>query len=242
MNNAGTVAFFGVVEDPVCVSPFSVGPCRDALFAANNRELFALYTTRNGVNDFAFFQPSTSINDSGTVAFHANVTDANGFPTRSSIFTGNGGPTTLIADNTSGLFADVDPAPAINNAGTVAFEVILTSGTTGIYVGNGGPVTRVADSTMPPFRDFIHAPTPSLAINNNGSVAFMALLDAGRHGLFTWRDGAIHEVIVDGDPLLGSVAQLMPNFAAIGFNDRGQLSFAAHLADGRDVIVVASPR
>jgi hypothetical protein len=222
INNAGTVAFLG--------SPASFGV---GLFAGRGDTLLTLYESRPPSPFFTFGSPA--INENGTVAFLAGV---RGTPTWSGIFTGDGGPTTTIADSRSGFFS-LDSEPSINNAGTAAFAAILMSGVSGIFVGGGGPITPIADSTGP-FSDlWLSSPV----INNNGSVVFFAGLDAGGVGIFTGPDPLANKVIAVGDPLLGSVVvEFFLNGSRLGFNDRGEVAFVALLADGTGALVRATPR
>jgi len=72
------------------------------------------------------------------------------------------------------------------------------------------------------------------------TVVFQAGLTAGGAGLFKGRDPIGDKIIATGDPLLGSsVTDLL--FVRGGLNDAGELAFLAALADGRRVIVRASP-
>jgi hypothetical protein len=222
INNAGTVAFLG-----------SPPPSGVGLFAGRGDTLLTVYQSGPPSPFFTFGSPA--INENGTVAFLAGV---RGTPVWEGIFTGDGGSTTTIADSRSRFFS-LDSEPSINNAGTVAFAAILVNGVSGIFVGDGGPVTPIADSTGP-FSDlWLSSPV----INNKGSVVFFAELDAGGVGIFTGPDPVADKVIVVGDPLLGSmVEEFFLNGSRLGFNDRGEVAFVASLADGREVVVRATPR
>jgi len=105
-----------------------------------------------------------------------------------------------IADSTGEFLSFVEstsltPAIGINDKGVVAFYARLDAGPTGVFVGSGGSTTTIADSNgifsgfskmvVPPMID---ATDP--AINNAGTVAFWASLDAGSEGLFTGTGGA----------------------------------------------------
>ena len=223
INNAGTVAFLGSAAP-------SGGP---GLFAGRGGAVITVYGSHPSSPFFTFGAPA--INENGTLAFFAGV---RGTPEWEGIFTGDGGPTTTIADSRSGFFR-LDVEPSINNAGVVAFAAILTSGVSGIFVGDGGPVATIADSTGP-FNDvWLSSPI----INNHGSVVFFAELDGGRVGIFTGPDPVVDKVIAIGDPLLGSVVmEFFLNGSRLGFNDRGEVAFVARLNDGREVVVRATPR
>jgi hypothetical protein len=224
INNVGTVAFLG--------SRSSVsGGLSGGLFVGNGGPITTLYDDAPPSPYFAFGSPA--INDGGLVAFSAGMRG-----TRTvSIFTGNGGATTTIADTRS-EFTKLDVEPSVNNAGMAAFQAILVSGVDGIFTGKGGPLTRIADTTGS-FRDLsISSPV----INDNGSVVFLAELDTGGMGIFTGPDTERDRVIAIGDPLFGStVVEFFANGSRLGFNDAGEVAFVARLADGRDVVVRASP-
>jgi hypothetical protein len=152
------------------------------------------------------------------------------------IFLGDGRTTTTIA--TTGDTYRALAGGVANDAGTVAFIADLTAGGQAIVTGDGTQLTTVAD-TGGRFSSFFG----NVAINNDGQVVFAANLSAGGSGIFRVRDGAVDEIIGTGDSLFGStVTSFVINpFAPRGFNDAGQLGFAAHLADGRTVLVRADP-
>ena len=108
-----------------------------------------------------------AINDRGTVAFNAGL-DAGG----SALFTGSGAELTTIAD-TSGDISSFS-SPTINDSQTVAFTATLDAGGSAIYTGNGAELTPVAN-TSGLFSSF----TSDTAFNNQGMVAFRAVLDDG---------------------------------------------------------------
>jgi hypothetical protein len=124
-------------------------------------------------------------------------------------------------------------SPVINNEGTIAFGALLDDGGIGVFK-NTGAVTRIADSSGP-FRYFY-----ATAINNKGTVAFWADLDPGPFGIYTGPDVVADKVIQTGDPLFGSTVKGL-SFGSKGLNDQGEVAFWAALADGREVIVRASP-
>ena len=224
INNAGVVAFQA--------SRLFVGHGFYGLFTGNGGTIDMLYIILNRNPTPVFGRPA--INERGTLAFFQVVFP----PVHGAIQTGDGGPTTTIADTLSG-FSSLDLHPSINNAGIVAFGAILTTGVGGIFLGSGGPVITVADTTGP-FADFSGS---SPIINNQASVVFFARLDSGELGIFTGPDPVADKVIAVGDPLLGSaVAEFFLDNSRLGFNDRGQVAFLARLQNGVDVVVRADPR
>ena len=175
----------------------------------------------------------TSINNQGTVAFTATL-DAGG----TGVFAGSGGEIATIANN-SGSF-NTFGSPDINDAGTIAFSAASDSDSnvtaaSGIFTSNNGELITFAD-TSGLFSSFGSDP----AINNNGTVAFLASLDNGVTGIFTGSDPVTDQVVAVGDQFFGStVTQLA--ISNQGLNDAGQLSFSATLADGRQGVFRAEP-
>jgi hypothetical protein len=125
-----------------------------------------------------------------------------------------------------------------NDAGTVAFIATLTAGGQAIVTGDGTHLTTIAD-TSGNFSSFFGNAT----INNAGQVVFAANLADGGSGIFISQDGEVDEIIGTGDSLFGStLSSFVANpYAGRGLNNAGQLGLAAHLADGRTVIVRADP-
>ena len=163
--------------------------------------------------------------------------------------TGNGGPTTTIADS-SGPFSsffsgDENPQASyvLNDSGTVAFVVGLDTGEFdfGLFTGSGGPTTTIADNSGP-FSFFgAGGERPGISLNNSGTLAFLAFLDTGELGIFTGPDPLADEVISLGDPLFGSTVTAL-DITHESLNDSGQIAFLYELADGRTGIAVANPR
>jgi len=178
---------------------------------------------------------STAINDAGTVAFFASLDEGG-----NGLFTTSGGAITSIADS-SGPFGFL-LGGAINNAGTVAFsafrdfqDFLEGGGGGGIFTSSGGVTTIIADNTGL-FRTF----PGSLAINDAGTVAFLASLDEGGSGIFTGPNPVTDKVIATGDTLFGSTVTSL-KYTRKGLNNAGQLTFFAQLADGSSGIFRADP-
>jgi hypothetical protein len=201
VNSGGTVAFRAFLDAG------GVG-----IFTGSGGPTTTLYDSSG---PFSGFGGMVSINDAGTVAFFANP-DAGG----QGIFTGSGGPTTTIADD-SGPFSTFGFFPAINNGGAVAFRASLDAGGQGIFTGSGGPTTTIADDSGP-FSTLIGAgpvgETPS--INDGGTVAFRASLDAGGQGIFTGSGGPTTTIADDSGPFI-SFSQLAT------INSGGMVAFGA---------------
>ena len=145
INGLGDVAFRGLAG---LTAP-------NGVYRGNGGTLTTIYTASNNVDAHA-------INDSGTVVF---VDSSKG------IMTGNGG-TQTIAVPLGGSFARVGPAD-INNAGTIAFNALLTTGATAIYTDNSGTLTQIAVS------DASVSATFEPRINNKGDLAWLSSLVSG---------------------------------------------------------------
>lgn len=83
-----------------------------------------------------------------------------------------------------------------------------------------------------------------LGLNAVGQVAFYAANVNLQTGLYISDGASIQKVALTGDALLGSTIKsiaVADDAASTVFNDKGQLAFAATLADGRQGIFVYSP-
>lgn len=205
-----------------------------AFSASHNPPPGGIFTITGGMATRIGFGGNFTINDAGTVAGNRSS-----FPGEA-IATGNGGPTTTIADS-SGPLKVFGYQPAINNSGTVAFVAGVGdrySGAYGIYSGNGGALTTIADLSGP-FNYFdLFGTQPS--INGAGIVAFAAGLDAGGYGIFTGDGVTTNEIIGTGDSLFGSTVT-SASISTTAFNDNGQLAFYYQLANGTNGIALATP-
>jgi hypothetical protein len=218
INNEGTVSFRATLTSGgTGIFTERAGQLPSILYVTGGRfaDLLGQVIQRNG----------------NEVAFGATLSTG-----ETGVFVGDGLTTTTIA--TTGDTYSALAAGTANDAGAVAFLATLTAGGQAIVTGDGTRLTTLAD-TGGPFSSFFG----NTAVNNDGRVAFSANLAAGGSGIFTARDGAVDEVIGTGDALFGStVTSFATNpFAPPGFNDLGQLSFGANLADGRAVLVRADP-
>ncbi len=182
------------------------------------------------------FSNGVSVNELGVVAFVGLIAPG---PIRG-VYKGAGVGVTPIADES---IPEVAPtlflnAPAINDAGTVAFRSARDAGGEGVFTGSGGALATVAtsDGAYSGFEPAGLYP----AINNAGDVAFFAGLDGGGHGIFTGPDSVADKVVKAGDALDGSTVTDL-RFSRLGLNNSGDVAFWAMLSDGRSGIFVASP-
>ncbi|MGJ3252499.1 MAG: choice-of-anchor tandem repeat NxxGxxAF-containing protein [Elainellaceae cyanobacterium] len=151
-----------------------------------------------------------SINDSGSVAFSADIGGQSG------IFSGNGGIIDTIVDPSEGFvdFTFVD----INTAGTTVFTA---DGNNAIFTAEGGVISSVIDipsslgllgftaGGFPPFLE--------PRINESGTIAFTARNAGGNSGIFI-TDGGVFTTIAEP-----------PNFDTFRFspNNNGEVGFFA---------------
>ncbi len=187
---------------------------------------------------FEGFYPRPSLNDKGTVVFTGRL-DFGG----SGVFAARRGGIATIADTATSLTSF--GAPSINNRGTVAFWACQdaqqpscprhSDNLQGIFLGNGGPLTTLVDSRGP------YRTLGNPVINNNRTVGFAALLDSGRHGIYTGPDPVTDKVIESGDHLLGVQVRDIGFSQGLDLNDAGEIAFVARLADGTEGIYLATP-
>ena len=197
---------------------------------------------------------SADINDRGTIVYRSQ--DGRSF----TIFANKGTKTKTLSSTTYPLYVMAPKSgafsPSLNNRGTVAFvalEIDPTSeytasfnpGKAKILKSNGTKTTTVAD-TSGAYSSFSGGNNDNFAavpptINDRGTVAFYAQLDAGGEGIFTGPNPVKHKVIATGDSLFGYTVQSVA-LSPSGINDLGQITFIARLANGTEVVVRADPR
>jgi hypothetical protein len=128
---------------------------------------------------FSLIGANPSINGAGVATFQANLA-AGG----RGIFAGSGGAITTIAD-TSGPFSGLGISPSINNLGAVAFFAFLDAGGTGLFTGPDLVANKVIQTG-----DALDGSTVTAlgffrrGLNDNGQLAFHAVLADGRQGIY----------------------------------------------------------
>jgi hypothetical protein len=195
------------------------------------------------------FFDSPDLNNSDTLVFGARLVNENtpdrpifidGLFTRTS----DGIISPIVTTNTSRYpFSSSLFSPAsINDSGTVAFGMrpldqfdnLISLQKDIIFTSHGGSLTTIVD-TSGPFKSFGNP-----AINNTGTVAFLASLDTGGSGIFTGADPITDKVIALGDTLFGATVVSL-DFSTKGLNNSGQLAFLATFEDGTSGIFRANP-
>jgi hypothetical protein len=182
------------------------------------------------------------VNDAGTVPVQMEYTDpTNGLSRGILLFDA---PEQTLADIDTAierLSVGMQPYPAINGAGQVAFALassvtlkffdppgvysdppaVTMNLSAGVYVSTPTPwgeateVTLVADTAGP------YASFGKVDINDSGLVVFEATLDDGGYGIFTGPNPALHKVVAVGD-VVGS--QLFSWLRMGQLNNDGELS------------------
>lgn len=181
----------------------------EGIFTGSGGETTTIATTSGSFSRFADIEPT--INDDGTVAFFAGLdTEDQG------IFTSSSGEIAEVADLSSSTFVY---APAINDQGTVAFATADPSpGGSGIFTSSGGNTMTIVDDSSPLF-----ASVSDPAINNKGTVAFRADLDAEGNGIFTSSGGEI-TTIVDNSGSFNSITNpVINNEGTVAFQARYEM-------------------
>ncbi|MEP0758833.1 choice-of-anchor tandem repeat NxxGxxAF-containing protein [Coleofasciculus sp. FACHB-T130] len=208
-----------------------------------------ILTSEGKVIDTIFYGSVNSpfINDERTVAYRIE----SGNPS-TVIVTSNGTTRTIVASIGNNYPEDSGfGSPALNNLGNVAFyappaidpsndwytppEPFVGGKNAALFASNSKTTTLIAD-TSGSLNGFLGVPS----INDVGTIAFFAELDAGGTGIFTGADPLKDKVISTGDTLFGSTVTSL-SFSREGLNNAGQVAFLASLADGTMGIFRADP-
>jgi hypothetical protein len=171
------------------------------------------------------------INSHGAVAFRVFYSEHDPSRLNFAIYSGSGGPLTLIADSSGPLFLSGAVPLHMNDNGTVALGA-LTDGSGGVIVtGNGGPLTTIT-SFAAGLTGFGSGPS----INDDGTVAFFGQRTGGVNGVFV-SDGGTPITLAD------SSGPFTNNFGREALiNDSGQVAFRATLdAGGQGIFTGPDP-
>ena len=231
LNDSGQVAF---------TANLSGGSSTNGLFvgAPGSVQAIALQGTAApaGGNYQILRNPLT--NNSGQVAFSSDL--SGGSSTRG-IFIGNAGSVQAVAlQGTAapggGTYTGLNGAPAINNAGQVAFTDRLGNPDglqSGVFAGAPGSVQAIAIvGNATPAGGTYNGFNPLVAINGSGQVAFLAGVDGlpggGFGGVFAGTAGSVQAYAIEGTAAPGG-----GNYEAVDdpvINGIGQVAFDASLA------------
>jgi hypothetical protein len=219
VNDQGNVAFKAELDT------FDEG-----LFFGSGGAVTTVYLA--STSQFSGTDTGPAINNAGQIAFEERLDNG-----RQGMFRWNPGSFTTIATDAAALIGFFDGVPALSENGLVAFHAFDDLGSDeGIGRGSGGRPVPVVTSRGP-FATFdFNGPS----VNDSARVAFTATLDSGVQGVFAGTDPVLDRVIATGDSLAGStVTNLISCREAL--NNRGQVAFQAQLADGRTLVVRATP-
>ncbi|MBC7833565.1 MAG: hypothetical protein H7Y88_00510 [Phycisphaerales bacterium] len=224
VNDSGTVAWQGELRQP----GFPQG-----LFTGNGGPHNTIFSSAS--SDFTSSFAGPTINNAGQIAFRAASTTSAG----DAIFRFDGpGVFTTIADGDHPLLSSAfDDEPAMNAAGRVAFIGRSNDiSTMYLLVGDGtADAIALADTTGD--LDSIN----NAAINDLNQIAYSATFDDfSTTGIFTGSDLINDAVVRTGDLIDGSAVTFV-SLCREGLNNNGQIAFFAQLADGRGVVMVATP-
>jgi hypothetical protein len=223
INDAGLVAWQGELNQ----SGFPQG-----LFTGDGNGVNTIFSTAAGGFTSSFAGPD--VNDAGQIAFRAAAAG----PESDGIFRYNtDGTFTTIVDSTGFLSFAFDDEPSINSAGRVA-AIGRSDDFSQMYlvIGDGGAEALPVADTIGELDSINNA-----GINDSNEIAYSATFDDfTTQGIFTGPDLVQDKVIETGDQLDGSTVEFLSMYRD-GLNNAGQIAFFALLADGRGVIVVATP-
>jgi hypothetical protein len=176
INNNGQVAFIGADQ------PDQLGVQNGVVYVTDGSTLTAIGGGSGQTVPYFYsvapnYVSRPTINDTGTVAFTADMYDIQHVFMGHGLFAGNGGPLALIASETSNTtYIDY---PTINNNGDVAYEVNSASNGNlflSLYHGLSQSTDELIRSgDVLEGRIFVAAPYP-IAVNDAGQVAFVAQL------------------------------------------------------------------
>ncbi|MEX2310759.1 MAG: PEP-CTERM sorting domain-containing protein [Pirellulales bacterium] len=166
-----------------------------------------------------------AINDTEAVAFGIRTDDSATGIKQTSITRWSNGVSETVLDTSAGF--TILGATGLNELGEVAFQGFKDGEGWSYHRTDGAMITRIADSAGP----LNISGSPRAAINDSGSVAFVASLDAGGEGIFVGNGGPLTTVAI-ADPT--TPFYFIEN--DIDMNNQGTIAFFAGLWDGRNGI------
>lgn len=189
----------------------------------------------DGNGEFAFLY-TADVNDSGQVAFQADVWDPVDEAFELAIYYGDEhGLTKIIRRGDSAPGMSAPPTsfenPSLNDSGQVVFAArSFESGERAVYFASGGTLTPVAlTGPAPGGGTFTNFGTPS--INAEGHVAFDASIDSGlEQGIYKWEGAELSEIVRTGTSAPAENGILDRIDVITELNDIGQVAFAGQVA------------
>lgn len=181
---------------------------------------------KGGIGDIS----SVSLNNQGTVAFSARYQDLSAPNPENRLFISQGNSLTSITTD-----VNLNTNIALNDLDELIFQSSDFNSEPGIFSLKNGTITNLVNSQG------LFSSFESIDINNQGTLAFSAILDTGEKGIFSGADTVKDKVIGVGDFLFGSTITELNFFGDKGLNNKGQIAFYAELADGTKGIFRADP-
>jgi len=229
INNQGTVAFNAQLDSdqwPLEDSSRNFSD-RDIIFTSNAQALTPILPNRfipgfGTIPRLGIFGGYLDINDSDTVAFYELQDSPRQGQPYQVLLTGDGETLKTITDTRDywNIFGDI----AINDEGTVVFR---DRGAYGIFTSDGMTRTTIVDNS-----DSLNSLGDTLAINNQGTVAFEEYSNTGGLGIFTSRNGSITPI--------AETNGLFTQLGTFSLNDSDTVAFAAVLEDGSEGIFISN--
>ena len=252
INNNGAVAFVADAQVPAVSSGQGVW-CNASgsltIVASYNDPAPGTATTFSNI-----FNPLAAINDAGNVAFSAKLT---GGSVPSGLWVLRGGGTDKImvegeaAPGTGANYQHLDTRFTLATNGSVVFTAQLDDGRRGLFADTSGSVLPVAlaGDTAPGSGGSTFLNIVRWTVNNQGDVAFLAQLSDFSDAIFAQdSSGTLYRIVGNGDSIevapgdfrqvedlsffgLDGSDSSYGNGQSSGFNDAGQIAFAAVFND-----------
>lgn len=255
LNDAGETAFWAALNGPLSGS---------GIFRADGSTTVTIAQTHqpapDGNGTFDSFGKSVALNDAGSTAFLARLSNTSGgISDYAGIFRGNGSTTVQIArkgqtvPDGNGYYSEFVAPPSLNDANQVAFRASLRGVSDydeggGIFRGDGALITQIArDHQAAPDGDGFFSDlgsnvygwsdgpeTPPL--NNEGQVLFLTRLtdtiggDTDDVGLFRGDGTSLVQIARKGQTFPGGNG-IIESISSPALNDAGQVAFVANLVN-----------
>ena len=190
-------------------------------------------TTADDFNRFGF---EPTLNDSGVVAFKADLDNIDTFDFENGLFSGQDGKraniTTYYLSSTS-QFSEFGSLsrPSINKLGDIAFEESVDSGASGIFVTEDGGFKTIAE---PDSNVIVGRPK----LNDSGTVAFHRFFNDQPGEELVSANGGPLTVIADTSGPFQSFGFTFVGFTPPAINNKGDVAFLAELDSGGSGIFV----
>jgi len=249
LNNQGTIEFRAFTAA-------AKGPADGIFLAHKSGRLETIVNSADGVFNLA---ATPWLNNKGDAAFIGHVASA---PPGNSFYVKKAASRELITVAGPGDEAQEGGVilsafvPRINSAGEAAFIGVLAFGTAttpeldGIFLDTGGVLHRVAGpgDAMPGGAHVTRLVrnTAQVGFNERGDLTFYGELDTSESGFYIYSKSSISLIARTGTvvPGVGTIFSMEMSDQpgnSVALNDYGQVGFGCTLADGRVVLLIATP-